>query len=352
MAEYIEPTSYMMEAVPGTGDGAAAASMFGGSGAGFAASFMGKALDTLFMIPQGFLNNWISGEQYKDRMSTNYEYSKKLIDYQNAYNSPKAQMQRLAEAGLNPNLIYGSNAPSGQSGSSEMSASTQPGPSFTTADIASSALAMAQMRQAEAARENLTADARLKNAEAANREMYNERYNEVLDYQIKNASKQLEKLASDINVNYREMNYKLAQTRLAEAETAFRNGEIGLQSYRKQQLVAQTILFMSESKLKEAQTSLTWTQDYNWNIQNALDSLELKYKQYFYNSDGTMKELSEKERSALKAKFEYDAARYGAQIGIAGSKSAAWTEFVFDRIATLTGAGSAMGGAAKLASLP
>lgn len=48
----------------------------------------------------------------------NYKYWKKQTDYeqqlalenwnrQNEYNSPKSQMQRYAEAGLNPNLIYG-----------------------------------------------------------------------------------------------------------------------------------------------------------------------------------------------------------------------------------------------------
>lgn len=36
---------------------------------------------------------------------------------QNAYNTPKQQMQRLQEAGLNPNLIYGSNANTGVAGS-------------------------------------------------------------------------------------------------------------------------------------------------------------------------------------------------------------------------------------------
>jgi len=35
---------------------------------------------------------------------------------QNAYNTPKAQMGRLQDAGLNPNLIYGSNANTGVAG--------------------------------------------------------------------------------------------------------------------------------------------------------------------------------------------------------------------------------------------
>lgn len=37
----------------------------------------------------------------------NWEHTLYLQNYQNEYNSPKAQMDRLEEAGLNPNLVYG-----------------------------------------------------------------------------------------------------------------------------------------------------------------------------------------------------------------------------------------------------
>ena len=41
----------------------------------------------------------------------------KFWNMQNAYNTPKQQMARLKDAGLNPNLIYGSNANTGVAGS-------------------------------------------------------------------------------------------------------------------------------------------------------------------------------------------------------------------------------------------
>lgn len=37
----------------------------------------------------------------------NFQNMEKLIDKQNAYNTPSAQMQRFEDAGLNPNLVYG-----------------------------------------------------------------------------------------------------------------------------------------------------------------------------------------------------------------------------------------------------
>ena len=36
-----------------------------------------------------------------------FDLNKQMFDYQNAYNTPKAQMQRLKDAGLNPALMYG-----------------------------------------------------------------------------------------------------------------------------------------------------------------------------------------------------------------------------------------------------
>lgn len=36
-----------------------------------------------------------------------YKYARKMFDYQAAYNHPTQQMQRLKDAGLNPNLVYG-----------------------------------------------------------------------------------------------------------------------------------------------------------------------------------------------------------------------------------------------------
>lgn len=51
--------------------------------------------------------------QYKNQVKAMHEQqalNKELWDYQNAYNTPQQQMERLREGGLNPNLIYGSGA--------------------------------------------------------------------------------------------------------------------------------------------------------------------------------------------------------------------------------------------------
>lgn len=54
----------------------------------------------------------------KQQELSKYAYRQDLAMWnrQNEYNSPQAQMARLQAAGLNPNLVYGQNAPGNQSG--------------------------------------------------------------------------------------------------------------------------------------------------------------------------------------------------------------------------------------------
>lgn len=54
------------------------------------------------------LGSWLSGISTELGSSIlNYQNQVKLIDKQNEYNTPVNQMQRFADAGLNPNLVYG-----------------------------------------------------------------------------------------------------------------------------------------------------------------------------------------------------------------------------------------------------
>lgn len=65
-----------------------------------------------------------------------YQYSKQLEQWnrQNEYNSPKAQMQRYKEAGLNPNLIYSQGSNGNAASSPEYSAPTlQSGAQYSSA---------------------------------------------------------------------------------------------------------------------------------------------------------------------------------------------------------------------------
>lgn len=63
----------------------------------------------------GLFNTGISQQQSKELMKYQYVLQQQGIDRQNFYNSPQEQMRRLAAAGLNPNLVYGSGVDGNQS---------------------------------------------------------------------------------------------------------------------------------------------------------------------------------------------------------------------------------------------
>lgn len=69
------------------------------------------------------IGNWIQGRRNTDKTIqanmklAKYQYKKDLEMWErgNVYNSPEAQMERLRQAGLNPNLVYGSGSAPGAS---------------------------------------------------------------------------------------------------------------------------------------------------------------------------------------------------------------------------------------------
>ena len=53
------------------------------------------------------IGGYINNQYAKQRSDEQWNRTLYMQDKMNAYNAPVAQMQRLSEAGLNPNLVYG-----------------------------------------------------------------------------------------------------------------------------------------------------------------------------------------------------------------------------------------------------
>jgi len=80
----------------------------------------GAAVSTLGNYAVSVAANRKQFKYQQQAMDKQQALNKDLWDYQNAYNTPQAQMERLKAAGLNPNLIYGSgSAGAGNAGSIE-----------------------------------------------------------------------------------------------------------------------------------------------------------------------------------------------------------------------------------------
>lgn len=91
--------------------GAAVGSAAGGLLSGGSKSSSGSGSNAFLQGAVGLgtdiLSGWWNTQQQKSLNKEAFNQNLKMWNMQNAYNDPVAQMQRLANAGLNPNLVYG-----------------------------------------------------------------------------------------------------------------------------------------------------------------------------------------------------------------------------------------------------
>lgn len=292
---------------------------------GFGQSVAGAAVNMGMDLVKGSVSGLINNLFYKRNLNLQVEAQKDLIDYQNAYNTPQAQMQRLAAAGLNPNLVYGSSSPAGTSGNaSAPSGVANPG-NYNTGDVIAGMMQLQQIKQSEANVNALDAKAELDRANAEFTKTQNARYNEVVNQNIAESNSRINKTASDINLNDSSIQLNSAKKDLAVADEAYRRGQISLQTYEQKVMVAQTQLYMSDKALKEAQTTYFGKLAHNARIEGLILNTEFKYKRII-NSPLMAKE----EKKARLAELKYETKKASARIGIDGSKFIQWYDYICD----------------------
>lgn len=85
-------------------------------------STLGSAITGIFgankSAKQSQKNTQLTINAQKEAAELAWQNNLSLYHYNNAYNTPQAQMERLQEAGLNPNLVYGSGSVSGNTSGS------------------------------------------------------------------------------------------------------------------------------------------------------------------------------------------------------------------------------------------
>lgn len=109
----------------------------------------GAAVQTLGNYAVNVAANKRQWKYQKEAMGLQQEYNKQLWDWQNAYNTPQAQMERLQAAGLNPRLIYGPGAASG-SNAGPIAPTDVPTRKATGAEIPDLAMRRLVVRQMDA----------------------------------------------------------------------------------------------------------------------------------------------------------------------------------------------------------
>lgn len=128
----------------------------------------------------------------------NREWNEKMWHMQNEYNTPAAQMQRLKEAGLNPNLVYGqmSSSNAGPVGYSDAYNARGIQEALSKLDLAGSAVALAK---AKAELKGIKEDNRIKKTTADNAE--DERSGRIL-YSLQNDPSLARSISPNVSFGY------------------------------------------------------------------------------------------------------------------------------------------------------
>lgn len=175
-----------------------------------------SGVGNLFGIGRGRRQNKMN----RKNMKYQFELDKKMWEYQNAYNTPERQMQRLREAGLNPHLMYGQ----GTTGNASGAPQTKQLPAYAetpvdTAPFISGLQQMAQIKniQAQTKKQNIENDialgtkanvirqAKLDNirTEQETNKLIQDIKNSKVDVKYKNvAVRELEQKIKNLVVNY------------------------------------------------------------------------------------------------------------------------------------------------------
>ena len=157
-----------------------------GVAGGFVGSAGSKLIDGLFGSDPNKKNKELMQMQNQfnaQEAQKNRDFQVDMFNRTNEYNSPKAQMQRFMEAGLNPDLMYGNGASSiaAQSPSGSQASGTSP---IAAVDMqqraANVALTQAQTRLLEHQADNLDSGTNLNNANTQTQLTYNEFQRQLL----------------------------------------------------------------------------------------------------------------------------------------------------------------------------
>jgi len=182
---------------------------------------------------------------------------------QNEYNSPAQQMQRLKEAGLNPNLVYGNGATATGGSISSSSANTPQGqaPRLEPGRIVSGYLD-AQLREVQ-----------IDQGKASVAIMEQDKLNKALQSQLINA--QIQKLGADtestkfgLSQSQRLADYSVEAAKLGNQKTA-QDIQIGAKDYVLREL-------QNGSNLKEALTRMALNRQNTINAGLQAEDLKLK----------------------------------------------------------------------------
>lgn len=151
----------------------------------------------------------------------NYNQQVKLLDKQNEYNTPKAQMERFVAAGLNPNLVYGL----GSNGNQPSSGSVAPA-DFTTAQRENRMAKLNFMLQSKMAQADISqkmAQTNLLNSQSEGQQLQNQINSSTMQTQINQIEQNYKMSIEQVNNLIEQKKKVIAETKNLNIKNMYEN---------------------------------------------------------------------------------------------------------------------------------
>lgn len=241
-----------------------------------------------FEAEQARLANEFSANQAQLAFQRESGFAQKMWKLENDYNSPNAQLQRLRDAGLNPNLFGGDNT-AGSVGSASSSAPNGAMPHGTSASVGSS-LSVSPYTLTNPALE--AAQVRIANANATKAESDAERTKKLLPGEVQIQGKTFDLIGTQISLNKEQENFIRKSAEKQDAEINQINATIS-------KIELETSLFDKQGQLIQKEID-----SFEKRLESALNEAASRAKLNLANASEVASKIALNYANAQKAKAE------------------------------------------------
>lgn len=241
-------------------------------------------------LVNGLVNRWKDKRDQKEMMQYQNEINLRNWSLQNQYNTPSAQMQRLKDAGLNPNLIYQSGGAVSQAGEiAAPSSSSFSQPTFPESPFSQYIDLMAQeidRKSLDNETKSVEAQAEYATAMAKMTDKQKEMIEKELGYKDRFLEQQVAMNNYRMLVDFQTARHLESQTGInqRDLDTYYMRLENTLENDRVQRMIGRAGIAEIEKKIQQINTLMTKTNQETklLQLQYARDAIAKKVEQMTY----------------------------------------------------------------------
>lgn len=254
---------------------------------------------TLFSVGSSVAQSVANDRRAKEANEWSEKMYKQQVQDNLKYNSPSFQVQRLKEAGLNPNFAY--------NGDQTFSPASAPSGAQNPSNIDLSAMSDLAFKQAQI--DNLNADSEVKRKDAEGKSIENEMNSIYLANLPESERLRLDNAQQDLRNKVASHQLTLQQANNLIEDTALKEAQKGQTEAEKKYIEAQTKYVGWYAQLKGYEMQVLAQDSYYRGLQTLLNGLQT-------GADIDIKKAEKDLREAEAAKSKYEADNYWKTTGL------------------------------------